>query len=108
MTAAPFRIGKLVVVGVGLIGGSCALALRAANVVGTVVGVGRTRANLDTALEMGVVDRALTIDSDWVRETVDADIVLLATPVAQYPALLRGLGGSVGARTVVTDAGSTK
>jgi prephenate dehydrogenase len=108
MTGSPFRIGKLVVVGVGLIGGSCALALKAANAIGTVVGVGRTRANLDTALERGVVDRALTIDSDWVSEAADADVVLLATPVAQYPALLRALWGSVGARTIVTDAGSTK
>ena len=55
---AHVRIAKLVVVGVGLIGGSFALALKASGRVGSVVGVGRGRANLDAALARGVIDRA--------------------------------------------------
>ena len=102
------QIAKLVVVGVGLIGGSCALALRRAGAVGEVVGVGRTRPNLDAALERSVIDRACTLDDDWVRETSDADVVLVATPVAQFPALFASMAGALGAATVVTDAGSTK
>ncbi len=102
------RIEKLVVVGVGLIGGSCALALRRANAVGTVVGVGRTAANLDDAMRLGIVDRARRLDEDWTRELHDADVVLVAAPVAQYPALFAAIAPALGAQTVVTDAGSTK
>jgi len=102
------RIGKLVVVGVGLIGGSFALALRAAGLVDTVVGVGRGRANLDAAQRLSIIDRQVRIDADWAAELADADLVLLATPVAQYPALLAAMAGRLGPATIVTDAGSTK
>jgi len=101
-------VRKLVVVGVGLIGGSCALALKRAGAVGEVVGVGRTRTNLDTALERRVVDRSRTLDEDWAVEAKDADVVLLAAPVAQFPSLFAALAGHLGPDTIVTDAGSTK
>ena len=101
-------IGKLVIVGVGLIGGSCALALRRAGAVGEVVGIGRTQANLDVALERRVIDRACTLSGPWTREVADADIVLLATPVAQFADLFRELARAAGPATVITDAGSTK
>jgi len=102
------RIGKLVVVGVGLIGGSCALALKRARAVTTIVGVGRGRANLNQALRRGVIDRGVTIDENWTEEARDADVVLLATPVAQYGALFSALCAALGRATIVTDAGSTK
>jgi prephenate dehydrogenase len=105
VTSAP-RHGKLVVVGVGLIGGSFALALR--DRFATIVGVGRTQANLDTARARGAVDRGVTLAGDWAREAAGADVVLLATPVAQYPVLLQALAPHLGGSTVVTDAGSTK
>ena len=101
-------IRKLVVVGVGLIGGSFALALRRGGNVGQVVGVGRTRSNLDAALAANIVDRALTLDEPWTRETRDADLVFIAAPVAQCGSLFSALAGSLGATTLVTDAGSTK
>jgi len=100
------RYAKLVVVGVGLIGGSFALALR--DRFAAIVGVGRTQANLDAAHARKAIDRGVTLAHDWAREAADADVVLLATPVAQYPGLLATLATHVGARTVVTDAGSTK
>jgi len=99
---------KLVVVGVGLIGGSFALALRQAAAVGTVVGIGRGRANLEVAQRLGVVDRFRTLDEDWTTEVANADVVLLSTPVAQFAALFGALRVRLGARTIVTDAGSTK
>jgi len=102
------RIAKLVVVGVGLIGGSFALALRRAGAVGTVVGVGRGRGNLDVAKARGIVDRTYTLADDWTRELFDADVVLVAAPVAQYPSLFEAIAPAIGPRTVVTDAGSTK
>jgi prephenate dehydrogenase len=99
------KIGKLVVVGVGLIGGSFALALKAAKAVGTVIGVGRGEANLRRALGLGVIDAAGALD----RTTLgDADLVLVATPVGQSGAVFAAIAPLLGPRTVVTDAGSTK
>jgi len=102
------RLPKLVVVGVGLIGGSFALALKSRGVVGEVVGVGRSRGNLDEALAAGVIDRAVLRDGPWVRELGDADIVLLATPVGEFSALLAAMPGTLAEGAVVTDGGSTK
>ena len=101
-------VDKLAVIGVGLIGASCALALRAAGAVSHVVGVGRSQANLDRALSRGAIDRGVMLDGDWVREAADADLVLIAIPVAQYRHVLASLADALGDRTVVTDAGSTK
>jgi len=108
VTAGAPRITTLAVIGVGLIGGSFALALRAAGRVDRVIGVGRGRANLDAAQELGIVDRAVTLEQDWTRELADADLVLVATPVGEFPAVFGALAGRLRPRTVVTDAGSTK
>jgi prephenate dehydrogenase len=102
------RIGKLVVLGVGLIGGSFALALRAAGCVGTVVGVGRGRANLDVARSRGIIDEGVALDGDWTRELADADVVLLATPVAQFESLFSAIAARLPGAAILTDAGSTK
>jgi len=101
-------LAKVVVVGVGLIGGSFALALKRAQAVATVVGVGRSASNLDTARRLGVVDRSWTQDQRWTDELGDADLVLLATPVGQMPALMADAAPALGPATVLTDAGSTK
>ena len=101
-------VRKLVVIGVGLIGGSVALALKHRGLVERVVGVGRSRPNRDAALDAGIVDLAVTLDEPWTSELRDADVVLVATPVAQVPALFAALSGRLGERTIVTDAGSTK
>jgi prephenate dehydrogenase len=98
-------IGKLAIYGVGLIGGSFALALKAAGAVGKVVGQGRSRANLDLALETGAIDAVARDDRDAVA---DADLVLLAMPVGQMAPVMRRIATWLGAHTVVTDAGSTK
>jgi prephenate dehydrogenase len=105
---SPALLGKLVVVGVGLIGGSFALALRRSGAAARVIGVGRSRGNLEAAQRRGIVDGAYTLDQAWTVELVDADLVLLATPVGQMPSLFAAIAGSVGAHTVLTDAGSTK
>jgi prephenate dehydrogenase len=99
---------KLVVIGVGLIGGSVALALKRGGLVDRVVGVGRSRANLDEAIRIGIVDCAITLDEPWTSELRDADVVLVATPVAQVPALFEAMARSLDVQTIVTDAGSTK
>ena len=101
-------IGKLVVIGVGLIGGSFALALRRSGATSNVVGVGRSRSNLAAARRLGLVDQVLTLDEAWTAELRDADLVFLATPVGQMPSLLKALAPHIGRHTLVTDAGSTK
>ena len=106
MPATP--LAKLVVVGVGLIGGSFALALRNVGAVRSVVGVGRSASNLDTAQRLGITDRIYTLAQSWQRELHDADLVLLAAPVGQMPELFAMIAPHVGPATVVTDAGSTK
>jgi len=102
---AKLKINKLVVIGVGLIGGSFALALKRARAVKLVVGVGRTRANLAAALDLGVIDEAT---QDPAIAVEGADFVLLAMPVGQMPAVMRRIAPHLAPETVVTDAGSTK
>jgi prephenate dehydrogenase len=99
------RIGKLVVVGVGLIGGSFALALKAAGAVNRVVGVGRSAKNIRRALELGIVDAQGALDAPTLG---DADLVLLAVPVGQMQPVMRAMAPLLGGGAVVTDAGSTK
>ncbi|MBY0576745.1 MAG: prephenate dehydrogenase/arogenate dehydrogenase family protein [Gallionellaceae bacterium] len=95
---------KIVIFGVGLIGGSFALALRKANAVGEVVGFGRSTATLEQAMQLGIIDR---IGTD-LAELGDADIVLLATPVGQMAELMARIAPHLGVHTLVTDGGSTK
>ncbi len=99
------RIQRLAVVGVGLIGGSLARALRAAGAVDEVVGCGRGRANLERALELGVVDH-------WTQDPAiaveGADLVLLAVPLGAMAATMAAMRGRLGPRTILTDAGSAK
>ncbi|MDD5248580.1 MAG: prephenate dehydrogenase/arogenate dehydrogenase family protein [Rhodocyclaceae bacterium] len=97
--------GKVVVCGVGLIGGSFALALKAAGAAREVVGLGRSRAPLEEALALGVIDR---IADDWMDAARDADLILLAMPVGQMPPVMAALAPHLQACTIVTDGGSTK
>ena len=81
--------GKLVVVGIGLIGGSFALALKDAGKVGSVVGVGRGRDNLDQALRLAIIDRAYTRDEAGRLSSPTPTLVLLATPVGANACAVR-------------------
>lgn len=102
---AKFRINKLVVIGVGLIGGSFALALKKARAVKQVIGVGRSRKNLQLAMHRGIIDRA---ETDIVRAVADADLVLVGAPVGQMPGIFARIAPVLPPGAVVTDAGSTK
>jgi len=96
---------KISIFGVGLIGGSFALALKKAGAVGQVVGVGRSAASLARAKELGIVDVASTSVAEAVT---GADLILIAAPVAQTEAILASIEPHLHPGTVVTDAGSTK
>ncbi len=102
---AKLRINKLVVIGVGLIGGSFALALKKSRIVKQVVGVGRSRKNLQLALRLGVIDKA---ETDAARAVADADLVLIGAPVGQMPGIFARIAPALPKHAVVTDAGSTK
>jgi prephenate dehydrogenase len=93
---------RLAVIGVGLIGGSFALALKQAKQVSHVVGVGRNAANLKTALERGIIDSTAP---DAAAAARGADLVLVATPVGQYPDVFGLLRDT---KALITDGGSTK
>ena len=97
------RINTLAIIGVGLIGGSLSLALKKHNAVGRVIGVGRSQANLDEALRLGVIDDVATLE-----EAAKADIIFVATPVAQMPRVFAELAAHLGTHSIITDGGSTK
>jgi prephenate dehydrogenase len=96
---------KIVIFGVGLIGGSFALALKNAGAVKHVVGMGRSTASLERAKLLGIVDE---IGASVEQALKDAELVLVATPVAQTEAILSSIRPHLGQGTIVTDAGSTK
>jgi prephenate dehydrogenase len=98
-------INKLTLIGVGLIGGSFALALREAGLVREIVGVGRSAENLSAALGMYVIDTSVT---DPAQALQGADLVLLAVPVGQMGESMAAIAPHLDAHTVVTDVGSTK
>jgi len=98
-------INRLALIGVGLIGGSLARALRDAGHVREVIGYGRGLANLQRAVELGVADRIETSLSAAVR---DADMVVLATPVGSMADILEAIAPYLAKDAVVTDVGSVK
>ncbi|MEM7542601.1 MAG: prephenate dehydrogenase/arogenate dehydrogenase family protein [Pseudomonadota bacterium] len=98
-------INKLVVIGVGLIGGSLARALRRADAVGEIVGVGRSRANMEKALSLGVIDRI----ADQAHHAVSgAEVIFIGATLGATERILEDLAGVLGNDTILTDAGSTK
>ena len=98
-------LNKVVIFGVGLIGGSFARALKHAGQVGTVVGMGRSQASMARALALGIIDE---IGGDMAEALSGADLVLLAAPVAQTGPILAAMAPHLRPGTIVTDAGSTK
>jgi prephenate dehydrogenase len=96
---------RIAIFGVGLIGGSFALALKKAGAVEQIVGVGRSFGSLQRAQALGIIDQI----ADSVDAAVQgADLILIAAPVAQTGAILASIQPFLQPGTVVTDAGSTK
>jgi prephenate dehydrogenase len=98
-------IERLCILGVGLIGGSLARALRAADFVDEVVGYGRSVANLDEAVRLGVIDEVAANASAAVR---GADMVVLAVPIGATREMLDQIRDALAAGAVMTDVGSVK
>lgn len=98
-------IRRLCLVGTGLIGGSLALALRAAGFKGEIVGYGRSEDHLRRAVERGIIDGYQT---DAAKAVAGCDLVLLAVPMGAMRAVLRSLAPGLDDNCIVTDAGSVK
>jgi prephenate dehydrogenase len=98
----PFE--KLAVVGLGLLGGSVAAAVKSRGLARQVVGAARRRAPLERALAAGIVD-AIASPEDAV---IGADFVVLGTPVGSMPAVLAELAPGLEPGCIVTDVGSVK
>ena len=99
----PFK--KIVICGIGLIGGSLALALRKAGYSGKIVGLERNKEILSRAHALGIVDDA---GSPLGETFQDADLLVLAVPVAQTASVLKMVRPYLSSDIVVTDTGSTK
>lgn len=98
-------INKLTLIGVGLIGGSLARALRHAQVVKEVIGVGRNEANLELAKGLGVID---DYDTDPANAVAGADVVVLAVPLGAMKRVMQSIAPFLGENTILTDVGSAK
>ncbi len=101
----PLYIPKLALIGVGLIGGSLVQALRQQHAVGEVVGVGRSVENLELAVSLGVIDR---YTHQAAEAALDADMVVIATPVGAFESVLSDIMPNLSEHAVVTDVGSVK
>ncbi|GFO64515.1 prephenate dehydrogenase/arogenate dehydrogenase family protein [Geomonas paludis] len=96
---------KMVVIGVGLIGGSLARVLREKGSVNEVVGVGRGEANLKRGVELGVLD---SYSTDAREAVAGADLVFVATPVCTIPKVVAEIAPYLAPGCIVTDGGSVK
>ncbi len=99
------RSGTVAIVGVGLIGGSIGLALRARGLADRVIGIGRDETRLGEALLRGAIDEHTT---DLVRGVAGADVVVVCTPVTRIARDVRRAARHGPDRLLITDAGSTK
>lgn len=98
-------INKLAIIGVGLIGGSFALAVRASGMVSHISGFGRNENNLKKALQLGVIDHYSLAIEDVVK---DADLIFIAVPVGHFKTVLSQIKEAIKPDAIITDGGSTK
>ena len=101
----PRLFERVTIAGVGLIGGSLALAAREAGLIGAVTGLGRSVANLRTAQQRGIIDR---YSHDPLAAARDADLLLLAVPVRTMAAVAQACAPALRVGAVVSDVGSVK
>lgn len=98
-------LNQLCIIGVGLIGGSMARALRAAGYCREIVGCSRDEQHLQRAVKLGVIDR---YETDITRAVSGADMVVVSVPLGSIRTVLQQLAPALPAGAVVTDVGSAK
>src|SRR5689334_15118209 len=99
------RFARVAVIGVGLIGGSFALALKRARLAGHIVGAGRSRANLRRALKRRAID---SMAKSPGAAAENADLIFIATPVSHFARVFSSIKDKIKSTAIVTDGGSTK
>ena len=98
-------INKITIVGVGLIGGSLARALKEKNLAKTVFGYGRDRSRLDNAKKSNIIDDYST----QIEEAINhADIIVIATPVGTFRNIFNEVKPLIANDVIISDVGSTK
>ncbi len=96
---------RVAIVGVGLLGASLGLALKARGLATQIIGVGRRKASLDTALEVGAID---SVAPSPAAAAAEADLLVVATPAALVTAVLDEVRGAGNVNLIATDVASTK
>ncbi len=96
---------NVTIIGVGLIGGSLARVLKAKNLATRIIGAGRSRATLEQALKIGVID---SMGKGPAQSVEDADLVVLASPVGTFGKILSEIGPHLKPGAILTDVGSVK
>lgn len=96
---------NVTIIGVGLIGGSLAKVLKTKNLAGRITGAGRSRSTLELALKIGVIDQ---MGQGSAHAVEDADLVVLASPVGTFGAIIREIAPHLKPGAIVTDVGSVK
>lgn len=101
-------VGKLVVIGLGLIGGSVSAGLRQRHACQEAIGIVRDQANAALALERGVVDRACLSLQEVAAELGEGDVIFVAVPTLAIESVLRDIHALVSPEVTVTDGASVK
>lgn len=99
------KINQISVIGVGLIGGSLARALREVGFMDTIVGCGLDKSHLQQAIDLDVIDK---YETDVAKAVHGSDLVIVAVPVGAMQAVFRDIKSSISSDAVITDVGSTK
>ena len=98
-------INRLCIIGVGLIGGSLARALKKAGAVSEIVGAGRDAAHLEKAKALGVIDY---YDTDISQAVQGCDMVVLAVPLGAMQSVFERIAPVISDEMIITDVGSAK
>ena len=102
-------IQNLLLIGAGLIGGSLTLALKNANAVTHITGIGRRESVMREAVQLGLIDDFVAPNTpEYAQAVANADVIVLAMPVGQTKQVLSDLLPHLAPHTLITDAGSTK
>jgi len=99
------EFGKIAIIGVGLIGGSIAMALKERGIKGSIMGIGRSEGRLKMAQEKGIIDGYSTVPSQGVE---NADLIILSTPVGRFEDIIVAIRDRIKKGAIVTDVGSVK
>lgn len=98
-------VKRLTIIGVGLIGGSIARALKRINACDEIIGCGRNVANLETAIELGVIDK---YETQINRAVSNSDLIIVAVPLRSIAGIFKAISKEISPQTIITDVGSAK